>query len=129
MRHLKEQGKQALARLGAVPHTCAVKGCSERTEDTIDVLALNPIDHDATLLQLCQNHLKWAEERNELAREIKAELVEARKDIGQDRISEIEELAVPQGSMRRDILMGEACGMIPLSEAVDEPGTMNGGFR
>jgi hypothetical protein len=71
---------------------------------------------------LCPDHQEWASERNEFAKQMKAELVEARKEIGQEHIGRIQELSMPQsGKLREDILMGNPEEEnIGLEEAFDE---------
>jgi len=48
------------------------------------------------------------------------ELREARKEIGQANFDRIQDLAVPQGDLREDILQGEAEGQIPLEAAFED---------
>lgn len=121
---LKEKGKQFLVKHGYAPEKCAVKGCRGRDVEVIKLRPLDPIDHESTLLQLCPHHQDWAAQRNQLAAEVKAELVEARKKIGQERIGEIQSLAMPQdGDLREDILMGETEERyVPLDDAFEDGG-------
>jgi hypothetical protein len=105
---LKELGKEAIAKRGLAPNACGVEGCEAGDATVVKLLPLDPIDHGTTIIQLCPNHLVWAKHRNELAREVKAELVALRKEIGQRRIDEIAELAAPQdGDLPEEILQGE----------------------
>lgn len=121
LKKLKEHAKQIQARLGLHPKNCAVVGCQTGNVEVIDVKPLDPIDHDSTLLQLCPRHSVWAEKRNDLAEEVYEALVEKRKEIGQDRIGEIQDLALPQdGRLREDILMGDPPeDKIPLADAME----------
>lgn len=101
---------------------CGVKGCEKTHEVEVrELQPLDPIDHDSTFAALCADHQVWADERNEFAEAMRDKLRDARKDIGQEHIGEIQELALPQSEdMREDILMGEAEGMIPLEKAFDK---------
>lgn len=122
MSWLTERGKEFLVKVGAYPKTCAVNGCSGGNVAVTELQPLDPIDHSSTLLQLCPTHTAWAEERNELASEVKAELVEKRQEIGKRRFAEIQELSMPQdGDLREDILMGDTDERyISLSDAFED---------
>jgi hypothetical protein len=100
---------------------CVVHGCDKTETELVELSPLDPIDHHARTLPLCEQHQAWASERNKLAAEVKAELVEARKEIGQRRIDEVQRLAVPQdGDLREDILMGEPDErFVHISDAVE----------
>lgn len=101
---------------------CSVKGCDESAVQVDELLPFDPIDHDPTVVAVCPTHQAWADERNAFAKQIADELREYRKEVGQERIEEIQRLAVPQGAMREDVLMGEVQdGMMPLSEAIESP--------
>jgi len=110
-----------LVRKFANTSTCGVKGCDKTNGVEITELKrFDPIDHDPTFVPLCLDHQLWAARRNDFAEEMADELREARKEIGQEHIERIQELSVPQGSMREDVLMGEDMGRISLSEALDD---------
>jgi hypothetical protein len=104
---LRESAKKVAAEMGHAPDVCNVKGCDGEVVDTVDVLPLDPIDHDSTLLALCERHCEWADERNDLAREITDILRQARKEVGQEYISEIQRLSDPRGEMTEDRLQGD----------------------
>lgn len=108
----------ARLRLASKDTVCEVEGC-DSTDDVeiVDVLPLDPIDHSATVLGLCSDHQEWAARRNELAEDVADELREARKEIGQEHISEIQRLASPMdGNLREDFLMGDVEGTVTLKD-------------
>jgi len=110
-----------LVRTFANTSTCGVKGCEKSHEvQIIELKRFDPIDHDSTFAPLCGEHQAWADQRNKFAERMADELREARKEIGQEHIEQIQALAVPQGSMKEDVLMGKDQGRIPLSEALDD---------
>lgn len=121
MKDLKEKGKKFAAKMGAVPKTCGVRGCQNRNAEIVEILPLDPIDHESTLIQLCSEHEAWADDRNELAAEVADELREKRREIGDRRFSEVQELAVPQGAIREDVLNGDVPDghIIPLEAALE----------
>lgn len=99
---------------------CGVKDCPNGDAELVELKPFDPIDHEATYVALCPTHTVWADKRNEFAEEMADELREARKEIGQANIGRIQELSMPQGELREDILMGEAEGQIPLEEAFED---------
>lgn len=121
MTSLKEKGKEFAAKLGAVPDTCGVRWCKRGDAELVELLPLDPIDHDSTLIQLCTEHQEWADQRNDLAAEVADELREKRREIGDRKFDEIQELAVPQGAMHEDILNGDVADgqLIPLEAALE----------
>lgn len=122
MTSLKEKAKRRMAQAGFAPDRCGVRGCSNGDAEVVELLPFDPIDHDSTHIQLCPDHQEWAAERNVFAEAMTDELREKRKRIGQEHIDRIQQLAPPQdGDLREDILMGEAEGQIPLSDAHDPP--------
>lgn len=109
-------------KVGLISSGCAVRGCHESRADLTTLAPLDPIGHEESVYPLCERHQHWADERNKLATEVYEELVEARKEIGQERIAEIQSLAMPQDAdLREDILMGDVADgqLIPLEEALD----------
>jgi len=93
-------------KTGLVKEECYVKGCHVREIEPITIKAFDPIDHQDTEAKLCPEHYAWAEERNAFAEHMYDELREARKEIGMDNIDRIQELTIPQGEIRKDILDG-----------------------
>jgi len=101
---------------------CSVKGCGEKADQIDELLPFDPVDHDETVVALCKTHQQWADERNALAQEVAEKLREYRRELGQECIDEIQRLAVPEGAMREDVLMGDVQDeLMPLSEAIEEP--------
>lgn len=109
-------------KLGIHPSTCQIKGCGNGDAELVKVLPLDPIDHTARRIPLCPKHQAWARQRNEFAEEMADQLREYRKELGQEHIERVQELAMPQdGTFREDILMGETEELeIPLSDAFEE---------
>lgn len=101
-----ESVKEALIRRGARDE-CMVKGCKTGDATPIELLAFDPIDHENTWLAVCDDHLEWAHERNDVASEIHAKLREQRKRIGQEHLADIKRLAEPERETSEAILMGE----------------------
>lgn len=101
---------------------CEVVGCARLEAEDIEVLTLDPIDHEDQTLQLCAYHQEWAKERNEFARDMRDEFRAFRKQLGQEHIEETQRLAHPQdGHLREDILMGEVEeDHVPLGMATEE---------
>lgn len=95
-----------LKKTPLIKEECYVKHCHDRDIEEVTLLAFDPIDHDDTTAKLCEEHRAWAEGRNAFAEEMYDELREARKDIGMDHISEIQEWVVPQGKIREDVIDG-----------------------
>jgi len=100
---------------------CSVKGCDKSADGVDELLPFDPVDHDETIVALCESHQQWAEERNAFAEAMTEELRQARREIGQEHIDEIQRLAIPQGTMEEDILMGENRGTVPLADVLEEP--------
>jgi len=118
---MKGKMLSAVAKRLAKRSSCGVKGCNSQTDVTVvELKPFDPIDHESTFVSVCAQHQVWADERNAFAEEMADELREKRKEIGQANIGRIQDLHVPQGQMREDILMGDADGQIPLDEAFDE---------
>ena len=106
--HKLKRAKRLAEKLGR-GRECGVENCpyNERTE-IVWLKPFDPIEHDETPVVLCSYHQDWADLRNALAETIKQELIEARKEIGQEYIDEISELAQPdEGTLDEDYLMGE----------------------
>lgn len=78
---------------------CMVEGCEADNAEVIELLALDPIDHDNQHLALCDDHIGWAKERNELARDVYDELRQARAEIGHSHRERIQELSQPEFSV------------------------------
>lgn len=72
---------------------CMVEGCDADEATVIELLALDPIDHDNQHLALCDEHIAWAKDRNEFAQEVYDELRQARREIGQANRERIQELS------------------------------------
>lgn len=121
MSELKERGKRFLLRIGRTPNRCDVVGCGGDNIEVVRIKPLDPIDHDETLLALCEHHQEWAQERNELASRVHDELEAKRRELGDDYFEEVQRLAMPQdGRLREDILEGDATEPhIPLGEAFE----------
>jgi len=100
---------------------CSVKQCDGTASHVTALLPFDPVDHDETLVALCESHQRWAEERNAFAEAMTEELRQARREIGQEHIDEIQRLAIPQGTMEEDVLMGENRGTVPLSDVLEDP--------
>lgn len=113
---------KAIKRFVPTTSNCEVVGCAKFGADDTKIKALDPIDHDDKVLQLCEKHQQWAQERNDFAEEMYDEFREFRKELGQEQIGEIQRLAHPQdGKLREDILMGDTEEKaIPLSQATEE---------
>lgn len=108
--------------------SCGVKGCSHTESiELVELKPFDPVDHNSKFAALCPNHQIWADERNEFAEEMADKLREARKEIGQEHIGRIQELAMPQGDAREDVLMGQIEQDVALEDAfegdslLDEP--------
>lgn len=111
---------QKLAQKVAKTDTCGVKGCESTENVTLVTLKpFDPIDHDEKFVALCAHHQFWADERNDFAEQMADELRAKRKEIGQENIETIQELAMPQETAREDLLMGEVEGGVELEEAFD----------
>lgn len=118
--NLEERIKRKLHNKGFARDVCDVRGCSIGDTEVWTLLPLDPIDHEETIVKLCPEHGLWADERNQLASEVADELRAKRREIGDERFGEIQDLAVPQGDLREDILDGSADdGVIPLEEALE----------
>jgi len=96
---------------------CYVGGCHGYFITPITLERFDPINNDPLDVKLCDEHLEWARERNAFAREMHAKIeacqeqtgqsaVECRKQVGMDHIERVQELAIPQGKMREDVLDG-----------------------
>lgn len=120
---------KAIKEFSPPTSNCEVVGCARTEAEPTEVLALDPIDHDDKTLQLCPKHQVWADERNIFAEDIREEFREYRKDLGQERLEEVQRLAHPQdGHLREDILIGETGeDKIPLGEATEESQSALGG--
>jgi len=117
-----------LAKKLAKTDSCGVKGCSHTESiELVELKPFDPVDHDSKFVALCPEHQLWADERNDFAEDMADELREARKEIGQEHIGRIQELAMPQGNAREDVLMGEIEQDVELEDAfegdslLDEP--------
>lgn len=86
---------------------CAVTGCGKHDTEVVRIRALDPVDHEDTVVHLCDEHQSWAEERNKLATAVTDELRKARKEIGQEYLDEIAALAEPDAGTSRELLMGD----------------------
>lgn len=97
---------------------CGFETC-DADEDTqlTRVEPMDPVDHSATMVVLCPDHREWVEERNELALQIRAELREARKEIGQQYLDELQEYARPDLHTPEDVLMGRDDPELPGGES------------
>jgi len=117
-------GKKRLKKLAyklARTDECGVKGCGDTDVEITEVLPLDPIDHESSWIALCPKHTVWAEERNAFAEQMYEELREARKEIGQEHMGQIQDLAMPQdGELREDILMGEIEESVVFEDAFEE---------
>jgi len=114
---------QIVAEKFARTSVCGVEGCrSKENVDLTELKPLDPIDHDSTFVALCEHHQLWADKRNRFAEDMADELREARKEIGQEHIAMIQDLAMPQdGKLREDILMGDVEEpAVALEDAFDE---------
>lgn len=107
MNGLLDRLKNRAAEAGVAKNKCAVKGCDGNDPRLVTLKPLDPIDHPVTTRVFCADHYEWARERNQLAERIKAELVEKRKELGEEHYEEIQRLAAPNGDVADEILMGE----------------------
>ena len=105
MMNLNKLKQIANEYIGA-PSECEIKNCDASVEDLVMIKAFDPIDHDDKAAFLCEEHLQWAEERNQFAEEMYEQLREARREIGMDNLERIQEWAIPHGKMREDVLDG-----------------------
>jgi hypothetical protein len=102
-----KKAKRIADEEGVKPKKCSVIGCEEREIELIELLPLDPIDHDETLVYLCDGHQEWADERNALAEAVADELREKRKEVGQEHFEEIQRLTIPQDDIDEDVLQGD----------------------
>jgi len=102
-----KKAKQIADEEGVTPKKCSVIGCEEREIELIELLPLDPIDHDETPVYLCESHQQWADERNALAETVADELREKRKEVGQEHFDKIQRLTIPQDDVDEDVLQGD----------------------
>jgi hypothetical protein len=102
-----KKAKKIADEEGVTPKACSVIGCEETEIELIELLPLDPIDHEETLVYLCDGHQAWADERNTLAETVADELREKRKEVGQEHFDEIQRLTIPQDDVDEDVLQGD----------------------
>lgn len=107
MKELLERTKNRAASAGLAKDECAVEGCHGDDPAVITLKPLDPIDHRETTRVFCAEHRRWGRERNLLAEHIKSELVEKRRELGDEHYEDIQHLASPDGEVADEILMGE----------------------
>jgi len=113
---------ERILKLKAGSADCGVKGCENTSAEFVTLKAFDPIDHDNKRTFLCAEHLDWAERRNALAEDIYEELREKRREVGMDHIDDIQQVAVPQGALDKDVLDGSIkhyTDEVALSDVVD----------
>lgn len=86
---------------------CMVKECDRENAEAVEILALDPIDHEDQYMALCDGHMVWANDRNELAKTVREELRERRKELGEVHYDRIQELARPDREVSDAVLKGE----------------------
>lgn len=92
------QVKQMLGNKAFTDHdVCGVKGCGTERLEVVELLPFDPIDYGKTIVPLCEEHLPWARERNELAERIHDDFRAFRKEIGQEYATEVGKLETPPG--------------------------------
>lgn len=113
--NLTGMAKRLLDKQDDVDHSmCGVEGCEKEREKLVELKPFDPIDHGKTIVPLCEEHIQWAEERNELAEEIHQKFREYRKEIGEEYTLEVGQLQTPP-----DGLLDDAVQLNQVEEATE----------
>jgi len=81
--------------MGKSHEKCGVMDCEQEHTEVVELKPFDPIDHSPTIVPLCDEHLPWAREHNNLAEEVHEEFRDCRKEIGQRYAADVNRLKTP----------------------------------